>query len=553
MLIELGHLSLIIAFALALLQIGITFYGVRSQQHHLLSTIRPLTILQGLFILLSYSILTYAFITHDFSLSYVAKNSNSLLPLMYRFSAVWGAHEGSLLLWVLLLSAWSVALALWSRNLPQDRFGIVLGVIAFISSGFLAFILFTSNPFDRLLPFPPQDGADLNPLLQDIGLIVHPPILYMGYVGFAIAFAFAIAALISSQFDSKWMNWCRPWTLLAFAFLSVGIALGSWWAYYELGWGGWWFWDPVENASLMPWLVGAALIHSLAVSHARGAFKSWTLLLAILAFSLSLLGTFLVRSGVLTSVHAFANDPSRGLFILGFLLLVVGGALTLYAWRAAKLHSTASFSWFSRETLLLLNNLLLVVACATILLGTLYPLILDALTGEKLSIGPPYFNTLFVPLALATIVLMALGPMSAWRHMDVKKVWLRLRYIALASLFLGIGLPLIVTKAVIPLVVVGLIAALWLILATLEDVARRSGYQWRSLLKLNSSYYGMVIAHLGVAVLAIGVCIVSHYAVERDVRLAVGEHVNIGPYQFKLEAITDIAGSNFRGAQGIIS
>jgi len=548
---EFGHLFLITAFVLAILQVIIFCITHYTKQNRLLTAIFPLTLAQGFFIFISYLALTYAFITNDFSVTYAASNSNQLLPLMYRISAVWGAHEGSLLLWVLMLSAWSVALALWSRRLAQEQFAIVLVVLAFVSVGFLAFILFTSNPFERILPYPPLYGADLNPLLQDIGLILHPPILYMGYVGFSVAFAFAVAGLISGRIDQQWMRWCRPWTLLAFAFLSVGITLGSWWAYYELGWGGWWFWDPVENASLMPWLVGAALIHSLAASESRDIFKSWTILLAILAFSLSLLGTFLVRSGVLTSVHAFANDPGRGLFILGFLLVIVGSALSLYAWRAFKLQGNATFAWLSRETLLLINNLLLIVACATILVGTIYPLILDALTTEKISIGPPYFNLLIVPFGLLLAFLMAFGPISVWKKMDIKQVWQRLRYILLASILLGIGLPLLIAGAVTPLLLLSVTIAIWLILATLEDVLRRSRYEWRSLFKLKLSYYGMIIAHLGIAVLIIGISSVSHYEVEREIRMAIGDNATVGPYNFNLTEIKASDGSNFQGAAGI--
>jgi len=552
---ELGHLFLISAFVVAMLQVGLLCMSCFTQKNKLLCqfTYVPLTVAQGLFILISYLALTYAFVSNDFSVAYTAYNSNQLLPLMYRISAVWGAHEGSLLLWILMLSVWSVALALWSRRYPLERFSVVLGVLAFISAGFLAFILFTSNPFERLLPYSPIQGADLNPLLQDIGLIVHPPILYMGYVGFSVAFAFAVAGLISGNIDQQWLRWCRPWTLLAFAFLSLGITLGSWWAYYELGWGGWWFWDPVENASLLPWLVGAALIHSLVASESRGLFKSWTILLAILAFSLSLLGTFLVRSGVLTSVHAFANDPERGLFILVFLFIIVGGALALYAWRAFQLQSEAHFAWLSRETLILVNNLVLIVACATVLLGTIYPLILDALTGEKISIGPPYFNLLFTPLGLLLVFLTAFGPLSVWKKMDVFEVWRRLRYVLLASLIVGIGLPLWLTDSVTPLFLFSTTLATWLILASLEDVARRARYEWRAVFKLKMTYYGMIIAHLGLAVMLIGIACVTHYEVEREIRMTIGERVDVGPYSFTLSKIQDVQGSNYHGTAGIFA
>ena len=375
------------------------------------------------FVLLSFLCLTWAFLQDDFSVKYVANHSNSLLPDHYKISAVWGGHEGSLLLWALILSGWAFAVSVFSRQLPLDMVALVLGVMGMIAVGFLLFTLLTSNPFDRLLPLSPQDGSDLNPLLQDPGLIFHPPMLYMGYVGFSVAFAFAIAALLSGRLDSAWARWSRPWTTLAWAFLTIGIALGSWWAYYELGWGGWWFWDPVENASFMPWLVGTALIHSLAVTEKRGVFKSWTILLAIFAFALSLLGTFLVRSGVLTSVHAFANDPERGVFILGFLLVVVGGSLTLYALRAPVVKSVVTFEWLSRETFLLINNILLVVIMVTVLLGTLYPLIADALNLGKISVGPPYFNFFFVPFMGILCLFMAVGPLALWKKTPFGRLW----------------------------------------------------------------------------------------------------------------------------------
>ena len=411
---ELGHLSLIIALLITIVLAVVPLAGAQLKYHNWMSLARPAALMQFLFIGFAYACLTYAFINYDFSVAYVASNSNTSLPLMYRISGVWGAHEGSLLLWALVLAGWTAAVAVFSRNMPLTMISRVLGVMGLISIGFLSFMLFTSNPFERVLPALPE-GRDLNPVLQDPGLAIHPPMLYMGYVGFSVAFAFAIAAMLEGKLDSSWARWSRPWTTIAWVFLTIGITLGSWWAYYELGWGGWWFWDPVENASFMPWLVGTALIHSLAVAEKRGAFKAWTVLLAITAFSLSLLGTFLVRSGVLTSVHAFATDPARGLFILIFLLIVVGGSLLLYALRASQIRSNISFQLFSRESLLLINNILLVVAAAMVLLGTLFPLLMDAIGAGKYSVGPPYFNAMFVPLTLPLALLVGIGAMSRWK------------------------------------------------------------------------------------------------------------------------------------------
>jgi len=419
---ELGQLAMILALCFAVVQAIVPLLGAWRGDRLWMSLAQPAAWGQFAFLAFAFGCLTYAFMTDDFSVAYVANNSNSALPWYYKFSAVWGAHEGSLLLWALILGGWTFAVSVFSRQLPQVMLARVLAVMGMISIGFLLFLIMTSNPFTRILPQIPVDGHDLNPLLQDIGLIVHPPMLYMGYVGFSVAFAFAIAALLGGRLDAAWARWSRPWTIVAWAFLGIGITLGSWWAYYELGWGGWWFWDPVENASFMPWLVGTALIHSLAVTEKRGVFKSWTVLLAIAAFSLSLLGTFLVRSGVLTSVHAFASDPERGVFILIFLLFVVGGSLTLFALRAPVVKSQVGFNLWSRETLLLGNNLVLVVAASMILLGTLYPLVLDALSGAKLSVGPPYFNALFIPLMGLLMVVMAVGVLVRWKDTPVK--WL---------------------------------------------------------------------------------------------------------------------------------
>jgi cytochrome c-type biogenesis protein CcmF len=508
---------------------------------------------QFAFLGFSFACLTYAFMVDDFSVAYVAHNSNSALPWYYKFSAVWGAHEGSLLLWAFILAGWTFAVAVFSRQLPEDMLARVLGVMGLISIGFLLFLIVTSNPFERLLPQVPMDGRDLNPLLQDFGLIVHPPMLYMGYVGFSVAFAFAIAALLGGRLDAAWARWSRPWTLVAWAFLGLGIALGSWWAYYELGWGGWWFWDPVENASFMPWLVGTALIHSLAVTEKRGVFKSWTVLLAIAAFSLSLLGTFLVRSGVLTSVHAFATDPERGVFILVFLLMVVGGSLTLFALRAPVVKSQVGFGLWSRETLLLVNNLLLVVATAMILLGTLYPLLLDALSGAKLSVGPPYFNAMFVPLIGALMVTLGVGILVRWKDTPLKWLLGMLTPVLITSVVLGGLGSLLFGDFNWAVLAVSLLAA-WVVIASIRDLLDKTRH--KGLLKgvrsLAPSYWGMHLAHLGLAVCAIGVVLTSHQSAERDLRLAPGESLSLGGYEFVFEGAVHHEGPNFTSDKATI-
>lgn len=508
---------------------------------------------QFAFLLFSFICLTYAFMVDDFSVAYVANNSNTALPWYYKFSAVWGAHEGSLLLWALIMAGWTFAVAIFSRHLPEEMLARVLAVMGMISIGFLLFLIVTSNPFERLLPNAPADGRDLNPLLQDFGLIVHPPMLYMGYVGFSVAFAFAIAALLGGKLDAAWARWSRPWTTVAWAFLGIGIALGSWWAYYELGWGGWWFWDPVENASFMPWLVGTALIHSLAVTEKRGVFKSWTVLLAIAAFSLSLLGTFLVRSGVLTSVHAFATDPERGVFILAFLLVVVGGSLALFALRAPVVKSRVGFSLWSRETLLLVNNIVLVVSAAMILLGTLYPLVLDALTGAKLSVGPPYFNALFLPLMALLMAVISVGVLVRWKDTPVK--WLA-----------GMLAPVLVASVVLAVIATFLhgdfhwavlavcLLAFWVILAGARDILDKTRHKGllKGLPALGRSYWGMQIAHLGFAVCAVGVVLTSLGSYERDLRMAPGDSVELGGYRFQFDGAVHHEGPNFTSDKGTV-
>ncbi|MBD9484315.1 heme lyase CcmF/NrfE family subunit [Pseudomonas sp. PDM14] len=550
---ELGHLAMILALCLAVVQATLPLIGAWRGDRQWMSLAQPAAWGQFAFLLFSFACLAWAFMADDFSVAYVASNSNSALPWYYKFSAVWGAHEGSLLLWALILAGWTFAVSIFSRQLPEVMLARVLAVMGMISIGFLLFLIITSNPFERLLPNAPADGRDLNPLLQDFGLIVHPPMLYMGYVGFSVAFAFAIAALLGGKLDAAWARWSRPWTIVAWAFLGIGIALGSWWAYYELGWGGWWFWDPVENASFMPWLVGTALIHSLAVTEKRGVFKSWTVLLAIAAFSLSLLGTFLVRSGVLTSVHAFATDPERGVFILAFLLLVIGGSLTLFAIRAPVVKSQVGFALWSRETLLLVNNLVLVVAASMILLGTLYPLVLDAMSGAKLSVGPPYFNALFVPLMGVLMVVMAIGVLVRWKDTPVKWLLGMLAPVLLGSVVLGVVASLLMDDFHWSALAVFLLAA-WVVLAGVRDLLDKTRHKglFKGILALNSSYWGMQLAHLGIAVCAVGVVLVSLNSSERDLRLAPGESLELGGYRFVFEGAEHHEGPNFTSDRGTV-
>ncbi|VXC34264.1 heme lyase, CcmF subunit [Pseudomonas sp. 8Z] len=550
---ELGHLALILALCLAAVQATLPLIGAWRGDHQWMSLAQPAAWGQFVFLLFSFVCLTYAFMVDDFSVAYVASNSNTALPWYYKFSAVWGAHEGSLLLWALILGGWTFAVAIFSRHLPEEMLARVLAVMGMISVGFLLFLIITSNPFERLLPNVPVDGRDLNPLLQDFGLIVHPPMLYMGYVGFSVAFAFAIAALLGGKLDAAWARWSRPWTIVAWAFLGIGIALGSWWAYYELGWGGWWFWDPVENASFMPWLVGTALIHSLAVTEKRGVFKSWTVLLAIAAFSLSLLGTFLVRSGVLTSVHAFATDPERGVFILAFLLVVVGGSLTLFALRAPVVRSQVGFGLWSRETLLLVNNIVLVVAAAMILLGTLYPLVLDALTGAKLSVGPPYFNALFLPLMGLLMAVIAVGVLVRWKDTPLKWLGSMLTPVLLASVVLALIATFLIGDFHWAVLAVCLLA-FWVILAGVRDVLDKTRHKGllKGLSSLGRSYWGMQLAHFGFAFCALGVVLTSLGSYERDLRMAPGDSVELGGYRFQFDGAEHFEGPNFISDKGTV-
>lgn len=549
---ELGLLALILALCLALVLAVIPLAGSYTGKDAWMQLARPLTYGQFLFILVAFCILVWSFITDDFSVAYVAQNSNSLLPGQYKVSATWGGHEGSLLLWVLILSGWMVLVALRSQRLPQVLATRVLAVMAMVATGFLLFMLLTSNPFARVLPFSPADGSDLNPLLQDFGLILHPPMLYMGYVGFAVTFAFAIAALLGGQLDSAWTRWVRPWTTAAWCFLTLGITLGSWWAYYELGWGGWWFWDPVENASLIPWLVGTALMHSLAVTEKRGLLKSWTLLLAIFTFSLSLLGTFLVRSGVLTSVHAFANDPERGVFILIYLLTVVGCSLTLFAIRAPQVSSRIHFSWLSRETLLLVNNVLLSVSAATVLLGTLFPLLLEALDMGMVSVGPPYFNLVFVPMALLLFFALGLGVLLNWKSGSLSWLLGQIRWIVLASLLAGLLFNGIYAETFRLSDVLAIALVAWIVLVMLQDLRNKNRHQ-RLWARLRPAYYGMHLAHLGVALSLFGVALSAGYSQQKDVRMAPGDQVSLGAYQFRFDGVERQKGPNYIAERGTVT
>jgi len=547
---ELGHFALILALALALCQSIIPMIGAHRNDAAMMAVGRSAATGQFLLIAFAFACLTWAFLHDDFSVLYVANHSQLQLPDFYKISAVWSAHEGSLLLWVLILSTWTVAVAALSRDLPDAFAARVIAVLGLLSTGFLLFTLLTSSPFERLSPAA-MDGADLNPLLQDPGLAIHPPILYFGYVGFSVAFAFAIAAMISGDLDQKWARWTRPWTTVAWMFLTVGIALGSWWAYYELGWGGWWFWDPVENASFMPWLVGTALIHSLAVTEKRGLFKSWTLLLAIAAFSLSLLGTFLVRSGILVSVHAFATDPTRGFFILAFLTIVILGALILYAWRAPGMDSEAGFRPLSRETFLLLNNVMLVVAATLVFLGTLAPLIADVAGAGKISVGAPWFVIAFSVPMIPLIYLIGLGMHMAWRSQNAGPVMKMLRLPAIFAIVLGLVVPLLFYGRVGLLLCVGTIGAFW-IMASSVIQPLRSLRRERGTAGITRSALGMSVAHFGVGVFTLGVTIVSAFSIETDNLLQPGGSLSAGDYQFTMRELSDIQGPNYIAREGVI-
>ncbi len=548
---ELGHMALIVALSIAFIQAFIPLYGAQTNNQAFISIARPAALAQALMMVISFLCLVYAFLNNDFSVAYVAHNSNTLLPDLFKVSAVWGAHEGSLLLWAMTLSLWAAAVSIFSKSIPDVMVARVLSIISFVCIGFLLFMLLTSNPFDRLFNIP-LEGRDLNPLLQDIGLVIHPPMLYMGYVGFSVAFAFAIAAMLGGKLDAAWARWSRPWTNVAWVFLTAGVTLGSWWAYYELGWGGWWFWDPVENASFMPWLVGTALIHSLAVTEKRGAFKAWTVLLAILAFSLSLLGTFLVRSGVLTSVHAFATDPERGVFILIFLVIVIGCSLLLYTIKAADIKSSVSFKPFSKETFLLINNIILIVVMASVLLGTLYPLLIDAIGNGKISVGPPYFNSIFVPLTIPLAILVGVGALTRWKSDNFSRLWHKLNKILAVSVVLGVLLPLLRSESYEWKAAIGITLGIWVVLTTLVWVNDNRGKGITGLAKISRSGWGMVLGHIGIAVFSVGVSLTSLYSIEKDIRMEVGDSYTMQNYTFTFRGVEDIQGPNYVAKTGYL-
>jgi len=536
---ELGQVALVLALLVSLLQATLPMVGAQRGKASWMAVARPAAFAQLLMVLCAFVVLTVSFVMQDFSVRYVAENSNSLLPVVYRYTAVWGSHEGSLLLWALILAGWTGAVAEFSRKLPDEVVARVLGVMGLVSIGFLSFLIFTSNPFTRLLPAV-AEGRDLNPLLQDPGMIIHPPMLYLGYVGFVVPFAFAVAALIDGRMDARWLRWTRPWTNVAWGFLTLGIAIGSWWAYYELGWGGWWFWDPVENASFMPWLVGAALLHSQAVTEKRGSFRGWTVLLAIAAFSLSLLGTFLVRSGVLTSVHAFAADPTRGLFILVFLAIVVGGSLLLYTVRAPRFEEGAPFAVSSRETLLLANNLLLVSACGMVLLGTLYPMLADALDLGKISVGPPYFGFLFVLLMTPLVLLLPFGPLTQWQREQPSKPLAMLVPWAILALVLGVVAYFTAPQGPLK-TAAGVAGAAWVLLGT----ARFAWTRLKGGRRFTPEMLGMVLAHGGIAIFLAGALLVEAQSLQRELPLAPGQTVELGQYAFRFEGVEETRGPNY--------
>ena len=555
MIAELGNYALALSLAIAVLLAIFPLWGAEKGNVQFMALARPMT--YGLFLILSVSFgaLFYVFAINDFSVQYVVNNSNTTLPIYYRLSAVWGSHEGSLLLWIWLLSLWSAAVALFSKRLPQEAVARVLGIMGIISIGFLLFVLFTSNPFTRTFPDFPVDGKELNPLLQDIGLIFHPPLLYMGYVGFSVAFAFSIASLMTGKLDTAWARWSRPWTMAAWVFLTLGIVLGSWWAYYELGWGGWWFWDPVENASFMPWLAGTALLHSLAVTEKRGSFKAWTVLLAILAFSLCLLGTFLVRSGILVSVHAFASDPTRGLYVLAYLIVVIGGSLTLYAYKGSQIRSRDNAERYSRESLLLLNNILLMTALCVVLLGTLLPLVHKQLGLGSISIGAPFFDQMFLIIMTPFALLLGIGPLVKWRRDQFSAICTPVIASLIIMLIAGFALPYLLQDKLTVSAVLGTMMTVIIVLLSLYEMHQRATYRdtfWHGITKLSRSHWGMILAHLGVAMTVWGIAFSQNYSIERDVRMNVGDTVQIAGYDFTFKGISDANGPNYVGGKAQI-
>ncbi|WP_339387697.1 heme lyase CcmF/NrfE family subunit [Vibrio caribbeanicus] len=550
MVVEIGHFALILSLALALLLSVLPLYGATKNNLVLMNSARPLS--WGMFVLLalSFTVLLWAFYTNDFTLKYVAANSNSQLPWYYRLTAVWGAHEGSLLLWVLIQAGWTVAVASFSRGMPQESVARVLAIMGLVTVGFLLFIIVTSNPFLRTLPNFPVDGRDLNPLLQDPGLIIHPPMLYMGYVGFSVAFSFAIASLMTGRLDTAWARWSRPWTIAAWSFLTLGIALGSWWAYYELGWGGWWFWDPVENASFMPWLAGTALMHSLIVTEKRGTFKAWTVLLAISAFSLSLLGTFLVRSGILVSVHAFASDPARGMFILAFLVFVIGGSLLLFALKGNSIRVRGKFDLVSRENVLLANNVILIAALVVVLVGTLLPLVHKQIGLGSVSIGAPFFDLLFAWLMMPFAFLLGIGPLIRWKRDNLSALYRPLITTAIGSASIAAIMVYALAERFIFMAYIGWLMAIWIVMLHGYELYQRSTHRhtfWHGLKKIHHGHWAMMLGHIGLAVSIIGITMVQNYSIERDVRLAPGEHYQIEGYDFYFKGLRDKDGPNYDG------
>lgn len=550
MMAELGNYALALGLGVSLFLGVLPLWGAAKGNNQLMTLARPLTMALFLCLSIAFGALFYLFAVNDFSVQYVVNNSNTQLPLYYRLSAVWGSHEGSLLLWIWLLSLWSAAVALLSRHLPQEAVARVLGIMGLISIGFILFVLFTSNPFNRTFPDFPVDGRELNPMLQDIGLIFHPPLLYMGYVGFSVAFAFAIASLMTGKLDSAWARWSRPWTMAAWVFLTIGIVLGSWWAYYELGWGGWWFWDPVENSSFMPWLAGTALIHSLAVTEKRGSFKAWTVLLAILAFSLSLLGTFLVRSGILVSVHAFAADPTRGLYILAYLVIVIGGSLALYAYKGNQIRSRDNAEKYSRESMLLLNNILLMTALSVVFLGTLLPLVHKQLGLGTISIGAPFFDQMFLIIMTPFALLLGIGPLVKWRRDQFSAIRTPVVVSVILMAIGGFALPYWLQDRITLSAVLGTMMTLIIVLLSLYEMQQRATHRegfFKGITKLSRSHWGMILAHLGIAMTVWGIAFSQNYSVERDVRMKVGDSVEIADYTFTFSGVHDANGPNYLG------
>ena len=550
MIAELGNYGLALALALSIFLAILPLVGAEKGNAKLMALGRPLTWAMFLALSLSFGSLFYLFAVNDFSVQYVVNNSNSTLPLQYRLSAVWGSHEGSLLLWIWLLALWAVGVATFTRKMPEEAVARVLSVMGLISIGFMVFIIFSSNPFNRTFPDFPADGRELNPMLQDVGLIFHPPLLYMGYVGFSVAFAFAIASLMTGKLDTAWARWSRPWTMAAWVFLTLGIVLGSWWAYYELGWGGWWFWDPVENASLMPWLAGTALIHSLAVTEKRSTFKAWTVLLAILAFSLCLLGTFLVRSGILVSVHAFASDPTRGLYILAYLVFVIGGSLLLYAFQGTKIKSLDNYQRYSRETLLLLNNVMLMAFLSVVFLGTILPLIHKQIGLGSVSIGAPFFNQMFLILMVPFAFILGIGPLVKWRRDEISAIRMPVMISLVMMIALGFGLPYLVGDRITATSVMGVMMSAIIVILSLYEMHTRATHRHSFLtgmFKLSRSHWGMVLAHLGMAMTVFGIAMSHNFSIEKDVRMREGDSVQILDYNFTFKGLKITDGANYQG------